>query len=470
MADLELPTTNDFLSRLYTIRDESADRAKRESQALVSRHAAKGLLRSGETLTALAAIIDAEFEAAIGETLDVLRHMRSVEGADYETCRDQAFLRMRDLVPILRGATDLDKWLDQIGRGTATEVIGRRVDGLFAKIDYRFRQFDVGLDRLRSEEPRHEKPQPKPPRAEPTPGEVVLAAPRARAYAPRAFQVALSFAGEQRSYVREVAQALAARHIAVFYDEFQANALWGKDGAEHFHHVYADDAQYVVMFISVEYVAKAWTRQERRSALSRQIRDESEYILPVRFDDTEVPGLPDTLQFLRADRFTPAQLAIEIARKIGVAPTSGKASDVPSPASSALSGEVTFDYGAHDGRYVIGSGTATFETAWSKADDASIHLMNDPPSIHGVAVARGAGEIDQVVDATAHDFSSRVRTVRTGEVAVLRNVEGFYAAIKVIKVEDDRRGAESDALTIAFRILPDGGTDFSAVAGRVQPG
>jgi hypothetical protein len=114
----------------------------------------------------------------------------------------------------------------------------------------------------------------------------------------RPFQVALSFAGEQRTYVREVAKALTSRHIAVFYDQFQANDLWGKDGAEHFHQIYSRDAQYVVMFISADYVAKAWTRLERRSALSRQMKEDAEYILPVRFDDTEVPGLPDTLQFL----------------------------------------------------------------------------------------------------------------------------------------------------------------------------
>lgn len=172
---------------------------------------------------------------------------------------------------------------------------------------------------------------------------------------PRPFQVALSFAGEQRSYVREVANALSAKHIAVFYDEFEANSLWGKDGAEYFHQVYSLDAQYVVMFTSKEYIEKAWTRQERRSAISRQMKDEAEYILPVRFDDTEVPGLPDTLQYLEAKSFTPAELAIEIARKIGVTPTSRKASDVPPPRSGATAGEVTFDYSAFNGRYVITS-------------------------------------------------------------------------------------------------------------------
>ena len=87
--------------------------------------------------------------------------------------------------------------------------------------------------------------------------------------------------------------------------------------------------------------------------------------------------------------------------------------------------------------------------------------MNDPPSINGIAIARGANEIEQVADASLFDFSSRTRTVRTGEVAILRNVEGFYAAVKVTKVEDDSQGSESDALTISYVILTGGGTDFS---------
>ena len=78
----------------------------------------------------------------------------------------------------------------------------------------------------------------------------------------------------------------------MFYDGFEQAGLWGKDGTEVFHGVYAERATYVVMFISEAYATKAWTRHERRSALSRMLKEENEYILPVRFDDTPIPGLP----------------------------------------------------------------------------------------------------------------------------------------------------------------------------------
>jgi hypothetical protein len=457
MANDEHPTINDFLARLYTIRDDAGARAKAEANAISTRNAARGLLRSGATLKAMAELIEKEFDTALSEMLATLRHMKSVPDIDYQVCRDQAFLRARDLLPVLRGAAELDKWIDMMGRGTVGDVINKRVQVLLPKIDYRFRQFDVGLDQVGVATA--ELPQPAASAASP-------ALPTDTSeHEPRAYQVALSFAGEQREYVRDVARALAARHVAVFYDEFEANALWGKDGAEHFHQIYSRGTQYVVMFISAEYVAKAWTRQERRSAISRQMNDEAEYILPVRFDDTAVPGLPDTIQYLSASRYTPAALAVEIANKVGVGPTSGKASDVPPPASGAMSGEVTFDYGAFDGRYVIGTDATAFETQWSKGSNTSIHLYNDPQSIHGIAVARGATAIEQITDASAYDFTSRSRILQTGEVAVLRNTNGFFAAVQILGVDDDKRGSPSDALTMRYLILPSGEHNFSARIG-----
>jgi hypothetical protein len=275
------------------------------------------------------------------------------------------------------------------------------------------------------------------------------------------YQIALSFAGEQREYVRGVASAVAARGIAVFYDEFEAVNLWGKDGVEYFHQVFATDAAYVVMFISADYVAKSWTRHERRATLSRAITEDREFVLPVRFDDTDVPGIPSTVQYLKAEDYTPAALAALISEKIGIAPLSMKASDVPPPHSDALSGEVTFDFSAHNGRYVIGTGPMAFETRWSKSDGSSMVLYNDPASVNGVAIAKGASKIAEIEDASIYDFTSRTRRPRVGEVAVLRNRDGFYAALEIVEVKDDTRGADHDALTFRYSIQSDGSPCFA---------
>jgi TIR domain len=130
------------------------------------------------------------------------------------------------------------------------------------------------------------------------------------------FDVCLSFAGEQRSYVELVARGLKARGYAVFYDADEQADLWGKNLTEHFEHVYRVASRACVMFISKEYAEKPWTKHERRSALSRAL-EEDEYVLPARFDDTELPGLAPTIGYIDLAEFAPATLVDLLAEKLG---------------------------------------------------------------------------------------------------------------------------------------------------------
>ena len=43
------------------------------------------------------------------------------------------------------------------------------------------------------------------------------------------YHVALSFAGEDRDYVKRVAAQLKSDGVSVFYDDYEEAALWGKD-------------------------------------------------------------------------------------------------------------------------------------------------------------------------------------------------------------------------------------------------
>ena len=113
-------------------------------------------------------------------------------------------------------------------------------------------------------------------------------------------------------------------------------------------------------------------------------------------------------------------------------------------------GEVVFDYSSCNGRYVLGSGMLEFETAWTKASDTSIHVYNDPPSINGVALARGCTLISHVENASTLDYTSRTRTPRLGQVVVLRNTGGFYAALHVLEIKDDSRADDRDELRFRY--------------------
>ena len=129
------------------------------------------------------------------------------------------------------------------------------------------------------------------------------------------YDIALSFAGENRDYVEEVANGLKAAGVSVFYDRFETATLWGKNLIDHLANVY-QNSRYVVMFVSKAYVEKAWTTHERKHAQDRALFAQEEYILPARFDDTPVPGMTSTVAFQDLRHTTPQQLVALILTKL----------------------------------------------------------------------------------------------------------------------------------------------------------
>jgi hypothetical protein len=114
------------------------------------------------------------------------------------------------------------------------------------------------------------------------------------------YDIAISFAGEDRSQAERLAQMLILRGLTVFYDDFEKADLWGKDLFQHLQKIYRDSARYCIVLISKHYTRKPWTNHELRQAQERALKENTEYILPVRFDDTEVAGLSGTISYLDA--------------------------------------------------------------------------------------------------------------------------------------------------------------------------
>ena len=142
-----------------------------------------------------------------------------------------------------------------------------------------------------------------------------------------------------------------------------------------------------------------------------------------------------------------------------------KLNSVEPPKDERSFGEVAFNYASHDGRFVIGAEPWTFETSWSSAGQGSAHLYNDPAGIEGVAIAEGIASIGQVtpdVVATA-DFTSRTRTPRVGQVALLRNTAGFCAAVELLEVGYSAVPS-GNVMRFRFAIQTDGSADFSSFA------
>lgn len=141
------------------------------------------------------------------------------------------------------------------------------------------------------------------------------------------YDVCLSFAGEQRNYVEAVAEKLRDRDVRVFYDAFEVVDLWGKDLYTHLDDIYQRRAQYCVVFISADYARKAWTAHERKSMQARDIGETREYILPVRFDDSELPGFRSTIGYVDLRDKTPTELAELIVQKVQLTDGNNAATD-----------------------------------------------------------------------------------------------------------------------------------------------
>jgi hypothetical protein len=151
------------------------------------------------------------------------------------------------------------------------------------------------------------------------------------------YDVALSFAGEDRAIAYKFAELLRSKSIKVFYDEYEAADMWGKDLINHLVNIYSRKARYCVMFISQHYPLKKWTKVERMAAQDRAFRDANEYILPLRLDDAQVPGLTETTGY-RDLRLHPTEDIVDLlAEKLAKAKAQ---SSQPSPSHDLRSGNV----------------------------------------------------------------------------------------------------------------------------------
>jgi hypothetical protein len=83
-----------------------------------------------------------------------------------------------------------------------------------------------------------------------------------------------------------------------------------------------------VIFISRYYKEKIWTNHELKSALARAIKErENVYILPIRLDDTEIPGIRPTTGFVDGREKTPKEICNLILKKLNVKKIIDKTSD-----------------------------------------------------------------------------------------------------------------------------------------------
>lgn len=134
------------------------------------------------------------------------------------------------------------------------------------------------------------------------------------------FKVALSFPGEKRGYVSEVAAHLRSAWgpDAVFYD-YDYQAQLARPNLDTFlQNIYRNRAQLVVVFLCEEYSKKEWCGLEWRAIRDIIKTKSDEQVMFVRFDNAKIDGVFSIDGYIDAGSFAAKQVAGFIEQRINV--------------------------------------------------------------------------------------------------------------------------------------------------------
>ena len=140
------------------------------------------------------------------------------------------------------------------------------------------------------------------------------------------YDIAVSFAGEQRDYVESTVIAATQLDLRVFYDRDLTHQWWGRNLVTELRKVYGQRTLHFVPFISVEYLTKKIPRDEFSAAMVTSVDRGSDYILPVLIGDVRVPAemLHPHIAFLRAEDYPPVRLAAALKSKVEFSRAEGR--------------------------------------------------------------------------------------------------------------------------------------------------
>ena len=134
------------------------------------------------------------------------------------------------------------------------------------------------------------------------------------------FRIALSFAGESRKLVEEIAQILATHfgRDRILYDKFHQAEFARPDLAFYLPKLYKDESDLVVLVFCDDYENKQWCKLEWRAiySLIKNMKDQD--IMLMRFNRLEPVGLHGLPGFIELDDLSPAQIAGFILKRLAL--------------------------------------------------------------------------------------------------------------------------------------------------------
>lgn len=131
---------------------------------------------------------------------------------------------------------------------------------------------------------------------------------------PDRYDVAISFAGEDRAIARQIAESLREHDVNVFFDEYAAAELWGKDLYQHLTKIY-EESRLCIVILSESYQQKEWTKLEWRSLSAVSRTRDSFTILPIQVGP-KPKGWSTSNIAINWSKSTPSQVAAAVVQRL----------------------------------------------------------------------------------------------------------------------------------------------------------
>lgn len=125
------------------------------------------------------------------------------------------------------------------------------------------------------------------------------------------FEAALSFAGEDRTFVSQVAKFLKDKKINIYYDDNDKHNIVSQNVPNRLQEIFTHKSRRCIIFISKYYYEKKYTMFEWECAQERFL-NQKDYIIPVKLDDIPIKGIPEIFGHIDARGRTPEDVGNEI--------------------------------------------------------------------------------------------------------------------------------------------------------------
>lgn len=118
------------------------------------------------------------------------------------------------------------------------------------------------------------------------------------------FDIAISFAGENRDLARYIAQRLKELDVDTYFDEDYEVSYLGRKLSEEFPKIFSTDSRFVLCILDKFHQEKIWPTFERDVFMPRVEKCE---VIPLCLDDTIFVGIPKDLYGFRL-KWSPSDL------------------------------------------------------------------------------------------------------------------------------------------------------------------